>query len=173
MRYLKEFKIFENFEDIHAICKRYRIINYNINIDGSVDVEDNVDLSYLSITKLPLKFGRVKGDFYCNDNQLTSLEGAPRHVNGNFSCVENQLTSLEGCPEYVGGYFSCSGNPIFEIWKLFRDKSKIEVFNEYDIVREVDGKPAIVLDRLNAFLEEIGKPPKEKKYFVLDGWINI
>jgi hypothetical protein len=47
------------------------------------------------------------------------------------------------------------------------------VFNEYDIVREVDGKPAIVLDRLNAFLEEIGKPPKEKKYFVLDGWINI
>jgi hypothetical protein len=169
MKYLSGFKIFENLEDIHAICKKYGINNYTINDDLSIDVNGDVHLDFKDLGKLPLKFRNVTGNFYCHYNKLTSLEGAPLSVDGNFSCVENQLINLEDAPKSVGGYFSCSYNPIFAIWDLFKDKSKIEVFNEYDIVREVDGKPAIVLDRLNAFLEEIGKPTVKG----VGGWINI
>jgi hypothetical protein len=135
----------------------------------------------------------VGGNFYCSYNKLTSLEGAPKSVGGNFSCGNNQLASLEGSPQSVGGYlnyahnnlaslegypqhadgdFYCMDNPIYKIFDLFGDKSKIELFNEYDVVREVDGKPAIVLDRLNAFLEEIEKPNISKRTR-LTGWIII
>jgi hypothetical protein len=218
MKYLKGFKIFENnsswidrVNNIHAICKKYRITNYTINDDDwSIDVNNNVYFQGLGLTKIPLKFRNVIGYFSCSNNQLTTLEGSPKHVGGYFSCSNNQLTSLEGSPKHVGGYFSCSnnqltslegapryvgryldcisnkittlehfpedipdllcsGNPIYNIWDLFMDTSKIEIFNEYDIIREVDGKPAIVLDRLNAFLEEIEKPTVKG----VDGWINI
>jgi hypothetical protein len=169
MKYLSGFKIFENLEDIHAICKKYGIKNYTINDDLSIDVNDNVNLDFKDLGKLPLKFRNVTGNFYCHYNKLTSLEGAPLSVGGSFDCSHNKLMSLEGAPKHVGAYFYCTYNPIFTIWNLFMDTSKIEVFNEYDIVREVDGKPAIVLDRLNAFLEEIGKPTVKG----VGGWINI
>ena len=50
------------------------------------------------------------GDFYCSNNNLTSLEGAPSVVKGNFSCFNNNLTSLEGAPSAVKGDFYCSYN---------------------------------------------------------------
>jgi hypothetical protein len=211
MRYLKKFKIFENLKDIHDICKEYRIDNYTINDDLSIDVNGDVMLHSRRLTKLPLKFRNVDGSFYCYGNQLTSLEGAPQSVGGNFSCeynnltslegaptsiggdfdcvvnniaslegapqsvggdfycYNNQLTSLEGAPQTVGGDFICRDNPIYSIWRLFVDYTKVELFNDYDPVREIDGKPALVIDRLNMFLEEIGKDPVKK----VDGWINI
>jgi len=214
MKYLSVFKIFGNLDDIHSICKKYGIKNYTINDDGSIDVHGDVHLDYKNLGKLPLKFGRVTGGFYCTYNRLTSLEGAPKSVGGNFYCGYNKLTSLEGAPKSVGGNFSCGNNqlaslegspqsvggylnyahnnlaslegypqhadgdfycmdnPIYKIFDLFGDKSKIELFNEYDVVREVDGKPAIVLDRLNAFLEEIEKPNISKRTR-LTGWIII
>jgi hypothetical protein len=76
--------------------------------DGSYDVKWNVDLSDQHLKKLPYKFNKVLGGFYCSNNQLTSLEGAPRKVGGNFWCSNNQLTSLEGAPKEVGGDFYCS-----------------------------------------------------------------
>ena len=63
-------------------------------------------------SKLPGKGSHWGGDFYCHDNQLTSLEGAPESVGGNFSCSINQLTSLEGGPESVGGDFYCPNNQL-------------------------------------------------------------
>ena len=50
MRYLK---LFESFEDIDEICRKYRIENYTINSDGSIDVDYIV---YLGILKETLKF---------------------------------------------------------------------------------------------------------------------
>ena len=233
MRYLKSYnKLFENHQSIHDLCKQYVITNYTINDDLSIDVDDNVDLYNKSLTKLPLKFRNVGGDFYCQGNQLTTLEGAPQSVGGdfyyngnklttlegapqsvggnfncannqlvslegapqsvgsNFYCNNNQLTSLEGAPQSVGNHFYCQSNklislegapksvggdfychynPIFEIWILFGDYSKIELLNDYDVLREIDGKPHVVLDRLNQFLQDIGKDPVEK----VNGWINI
>ena len=72
----------------------------------------DLDLSDLNLTKLPeiLKNISVGGNFYCNGNNLTSLENCPKTVGGSFSCGFNKLTSLEGAPETVGGGFYCSFN---------------------------------------------------------------
>jgi len=72
----------------------------------------DLDLSRLNLTVLPdiLKDISVDGDFFCNGNNLTSLEGAPKTVNGDFGCGHNKLTSLEGSPKSVGGSFYCYNN---------------------------------------------------------------
>ena len=101
-----------NYSNIEQICKEYRIENYTINQDGTVDVDRNVNLSNKKLTRLPLKFGKVSGDFYCNDNQLTTLEGCPTEVGGDFYCSYNKLTTLEGCPKTVGGDFYCNDNQL-------------------------------------------------------------
>jgi len=115
------------FEDI----EKYKIRNYTFNDDGSMDVDDDVNLSFKHLSKLPVKFRNVSGNFECSSNNLTSLEGCPKTVGGsfyfdnnnltsllgspetigvNFNCSNNNLTSLEGCPETVGGNFTCSYN---------------------------------------------------------------
>jgi hypothetical protein len=54
----------------------------------------------------------IANDFNCDNNQLTSLEGAPQNVVKDFNCDNNQLTSLEGAPRSVGGDFYCSNNQL-------------------------------------------------------------
>jgi len=53
---------------------------------------------------------KVKGDFDCRENNLTTLEGSPTNVGRHFDCRENNLTSLEGSPTTVGGDFVCYDN---------------------------------------------------------------
>jgi hypothetical protein len=89
----------ESKTDIDSIPKAYGIMNYTINPDGSIDVDGDVGLNNERLTKLPLKFRNVGGDFYCSYNNLPSLEGCPQTVGGDFYCRNNQLTSLEGLPE--------------------------------------------------------------------------
>jgi len=120
-------------DNIHKICKEYGIKNYTVNTDGSIDVDGDVSLFGIGLTKLPLKFNHVSGyfncyvnkltslegcpqsvsgDFYCNTNKLTTLEGGPKSVGGAFSCSDNNLTTLEGSPQSVGGYFNCGYNKL-------------------------------------------------------------
>jgi hypothetical protein len=108
---------YENFikeskEDIDSICKKFDIRNYTINEDSTIDVDGDVDLYNKRLTKLPLKFRKVSGGFYCFNNQLKSLEGSPLSVGRYFSCFNNQLKSLEGAPLSVGGYFNCISNQL-------------------------------------------------------------
>jgi hypothetical protein len=109
MIYLKEYNNYDN--DVEKICKEFGIENWSIR-DGLVDVDGHVNLSHRRLTKLPLKFGRVSGYFYCGVNNLTTLEGAPKEVSGDFSCNNNKLTTLEGAPKEVGGDFWCSNNKL-------------------------------------------------------------
>jgi len=121
---MKHLKLFEAFEEIDSICKKYNIVNYTINDDGTVDVDGDVNLRnvtvnvkgeygfYKGLTKLPLKFGSVTGYFDCSYNQLNTLEGGPKEIGGNFICSYNQLTTLEGGPIHVGGNFDCSDNKL-------------------------------------------------------------
>ena len=83
-------------QEIHNICNEYDIDNYTINPDGSIDVDDNVNLNYRDLTKIPIKFNKVSGNFDCFRNQLTSLEGCPKEVGGYFSCSNNKLSTLDG-----------------------------------------------------------------------------
>jgi len=185
MKYLKLFESFDESE-IHKICKKYHIKKYTINKDGSIDVDRTVELQSENLTKLPLKFNKINGDFYCDDNRLTSLEGCPKEVSSNFFCYSNKLTSFEYAPKIIKGgfdcrinniksfeyfpsfvksYFMCVGNPIFQVWDLFQDTTKIELLNDFDIFRDEDtDEPAIVMDRLNDFLLTIGRDPVERVY---------
>jgi len=95
------------------------------NEDGSYDVEGNVDLSGLGLTKLPIKFRYVSEGFYCCTNKLTSLEGAPQIVDGDFLCHNNNLTSLEGAPKEVSGNFLCSSNNLTSLKGIGEVKGKI------------------------------------------------
>ena len=108
---MKHIKEYNEYKDIDAICQRYGITNYTIN-NGLVDVDASVDLASRKLTKLPLQFGKVTGNFFCDSNQLTSLEGAPKTVEGNFYCHNNQLTSLEYAPKTVEGNFYCHNNKL-------------------------------------------------------------
>jgi len=108
---MKYLKLFENFQHIDLLCDIYKIENYTIGSYGFIDVDGDVELSsYKRLDNLPIKFGKVSGNFKCNKNILSSLEGCPKVVGGGFWCSNNKLTSLEGCPKEVGGDFICFGN---------------------------------------------------------------
>ncbi len=136
----------ESKEDIDSICKKYDIENYTINGDGSIDVDSSVSISGRSLYKLPLNFRKVKDNFSCTNNQLTSLEGCPIEIGGSFACGGNRITSFKRCPKSINGsFFDCTGNnirdfygfpdfwegalfifnnPIFEIYELFRKNNR-------------------------------------------------
>jgi hypothetical protein len=189
---MKHLKLYEQFEDIHAICRKYEIENYTINSDLSISVEGSVDLDDKGLTKLPVKFKEVSGSFWCGGNRLVSLEGCPERVGGSFGCSNNNLTSLEWCPKYVNRDFYCQnniiytfegipdythidrsfvcyGNLVYNIWRLFKDHTKFEFFNDCSPIRWMDEKPTVILDRLNFFLEETG----HKTVKNVEGYINI
>jgi hypothetical protein len=129
------------------------------SVGGDFDCRNN------QLTTLEGAPKSVGGNFNCRNNQLATLEGAPGSVGGNFLCHSNQLATLEGAPGAVGGSFDCYYNLIYNVWKLFRDYSKVELLNDYDVFRD----DKIVIDRFNDFLLDIGKDSVEK----VDGYINI
>jgi len=139
MKYIKDFKK-------HFQMYEYDIKKYSLNKDGSIDVNEDVQLQNLDMEKIPLIFNRVNGFFNCSHNSLTSLKNAPKYVDGifdcnynklislqyspkeinvSFNCYRNKLTSLEYSPESVNGNFICSENFIFSLEhapKLINDK---------------------------------------------------
>ena len=80
-------------KSIEEICNEYNITNYTIN-NGLVDVNGDVDLYNKGLTKLPLNFGSVSGDFNCSYNNLTNLEGSPENIGGSFYCLDNPIGSI-------------------------------------------------------------------------------
>ena len=80
---------------------------------GLVDVAGRFDCSGQELDSFKgVRFGHVSGNFWCDNNKLTSLEGAPQSVDGYFDCSANKLTSLEGAPQSVGGSFYCYNNKL-------------------------------------------------------------
>jgi hypothetical protein len=102
----------DDIKRINRICSEYKIENYKINSDGSIDVNGHVDIKSKNLITIPLKFNKVYGNFNCHGNKLTSLEGCPNEVGGNFFIHSNQLKTLEHCPTIVGGHFDCSKNKL-------------------------------------------------------------
>ena len=182
MKHIKPYKIFEsnspNFpttrEEVIEVCENYKIIDYTINDDLSIDVDGGVYLGEKDLKHLPLKFNYVSGIFVCRINKLKSLEGCPKTVNGSFFCSDNNLKSLEGCPKTVGDGFYCSNNelrdleyfpevdgiismrenPVYLLVYTFiqnADSFLIEDFNDYEIVRNRD---TVMLDRLQTFIRD-------------------
>ena len=69
-------------------------------------------MSFMGLERIPVKFSRVERSFFCNNNNLTTLENSPKIVYDNFGCYNNNLKTLEGCPSKIGGYLICYNNPI-------------------------------------------------------------
>jgi len=66
---------------------------------GKTLVLGDVYLAGRGLKQLPdFKALEVRGNFYCNGNNLTSLDGAPHTVKGAFECHDNELPHLEGAP---------------------------------------------------------------------------
>ena len=168
MNYIKKFESFQTHDEIHEICRKYNITNYTINEDGSIDVNDDVYLSFKGIKKIPLRFNKVSGNFDCAYNRLTTLEGAPQSV-GSFDCSNNKkLKSLDYLSKYIHNeevYFD--NTPVYEIFELLDNESLGMIRNVNDLDVIVDDK--INLEMLNALLYDEGKPPVEK----VKGYINI
>jgi hypothetical protein len=131
--------------------------NYLTSLEGCPEsVGSDFICYYNNLTSLKGCPKSVGGDFECQSNNLTSFEGCPKFIGGDFKCRNNRIATFEHLPYSIGGNFYCVDNPIWEIWNLFYDYSKIEFLNDCDAIREPN---IIVLDRLNFFLEEIGKKP--------------
>jgi hypothetical protein len=82
------------------------IEKYTIHDDKSITVHQNVDISDSWLTKIPIKFRKIEGNFNCSHNKLISLEGVPQIIKGNFHCSYNKLINLNGLP-LIGMYFTC------------------------------------------------------------------
>jgi len=130
---------------------KYHIKNYTINDDMSISVNGNVDLSDKNLKSIPIKFKEVTGYFYCSYNQLTSLKYCPETVGGDFWCSYNQITNFDGLPEFFEQPIYLLGNPVYEIYKLFKgDPRCIYWIREFDAIRwmkwlETDSKKSSIL----------------------------
>ena len=82
-------------------------VTMSYDCKGDIQVSEDIVIN----GKLKIRFGKVDGHFKCNDNELISLEGAPKKISGYFDCRYNNLTSLEGAPQKVGEDFDCGDNP--------------------------------------------------------------
>ncbi len=137
--------------EIIQICARFGIYQSSMSIreDGTVDVNGHVTLSYKKLSKLPLRFGTVTGDFYCQSNFLKTLEGCPSTVGGTFRCDGNDLTTLEGCPSEIGKSFYTSVNDL-TTFKGGPSKVGGDVVSNHNYLKSFEGFPESVGGNIHA-----------------------
>jgi hypothetical protein len=103
-------------EKILNDLNEYFDYNGKVTVDdqtGKVSVTGCVELKTdIKHTRLPVQFAVVGGHFFCYNNSLKTLAGAPKSVGGNFSCHKNSLKTLAGAPQRVAGYFYCGDNSL-------------------------------------------------------------
>ena len=146
---------------IEELCDKYKIRNYIINDDGSIDVNESVFLNGQSdsdnpdgLTHIPLKFNKVDGHFDCSHNKINTLEGSPKHVTGNFYCESNSLISLEGSPERIDGAFDCSNNGLKSL-KGSPEKVGGYFHCGYNYLTTLEGCPKIIKEHFDASGNEL------------------
>lgn len=158
MKYLKEFRLFENFpisggdnltgrqlQSIMYWTRVFGIKEYSINDDGLIDVNETVFIEDTDYVYLPLKFNKIYGDFYCSGNKLVSLKGSPKWISGCFECSDNQLKTLEGGPTYVGDDYYCNHNDLTDLKGCPRNISG-SLLCSYNELETLDGAPNSVGD---------------------------
>ena len=113
MKYLKPYN--ESKVEIHQWMYEFSILDYTINKDGSVDIENTLGLHDIWVDEIPFKINYAPSVIATNCH-LTSLKNFPTKVYEEYSGAlgtsagdnrgyywvgDNQLTSLEGCPKKV------------------------------------------------------------------------
>ena len=102
---LKE-KIIENFMSEYLMWDG----TWEINTEGSVDVKGRIQIENYPYSKLPFKFRKIEGTFYCSGGYIETFENFPNIIEGDFCCSYNLLTSLKNFPKEIGGWVICQGN---------------------------------------------------------------
>jgi hypothetical protein len=120
MRYLRDYRLFENVDSPTDEQRKFLdeciFGTWSVNSEGLVDVEGSYWCHEQGLEDFSgIRFGKVSEDFYCDDNQLRTLDGAPSEVGSDFDCSNNQLRTLEGSPRKVDGNFWCYGNPLISL----------------------------------------------------------
>ena len=108
-----------NLGEIHLSYKIWRNLRLSEaneilkELPSGYKIDGDVDLQCMGLYELP-DFSKVNvsGNFYCNKNNLNSLEGAPYFVGLDFFCNENKLIDLKGAPHHVSGNFYCRDNEL-------------------------------------------------------------
>jgi hypothetical protein len=136
---------------------------YHIMPDGTVDVDvpvGNREIKFPS-GELPIRFGRIDGDFDIHNLLLTTLEGSAHTVIGNFDCSHNRISSLDGAPSYISESFSCNNNRLTSLANCPLVKEDINV--EFNQLTTLDGLAATGCRRLdvthNPLIHLRGLPP--------------
>ncbi len=117
MKFIKSYKIFEsNNLSLHKELVKFKITNYIINEDGSIDCNQDVSFFRKNLNEIPFKFNKVNtGYFNISRNNIKSLKNCPKYIDNLFSCCRNKLTSLEYGPEYVGTDYLCHNNKLITL----------------------------------------------------------
>lgn len=120
---------FKTYDDTKMWLDKMFIKNYKINDNLIVDTYDcDVFLFNKQLEFIPVQFGIVSGNFLCDSNRLTILEGSPKEVKKSFSCRHNKLTSFKGLPELIGE----------DIFILGNNLTSMEGLSIYNLKKNVD-----------------------------------
>ena len=117
--------LFKPYSMDEFIANKLKAAKCVLNSEGKWDCPGDINLSDFGLRKIPVQFGEVGGGFFCYNNKLTSLQGAPSKVSGDFRCTNNKLTSLQGAPSEVSGNFYCSNNNLTSLKGIGKVKGKI------------------------------------------------
>ncbi len=114
---IKLFEQFNNEQEIHDICRKYDIKRYNINQDGTIDIEGGLVISDNYITEIPIKINKVDGFIYLSYcENLTTLKNIPEYVGGRLELRDNlNLKRIDYFPTEIKGHINISSNNLTEL----------------------------------------------------------
>lgn len=135
-------------EYLELYLENIGVKDYRINEDMSVDVFGNVWLASLKLKRIPIKFGTVFGNFICKNNELVTLNNAPKKVTGYFDCSGNSLNSLKGGPVEVEESYYCNSNGIKTLQGGPKKIGNHFIFSE-NFLTSLEGFPAEVGGSIN------------------------
>ncbi len=125
-------QFFKTFDETKDWLDKMGIEDYAIMDDLTVDVDRRVDIVGRKLTHIPVRFGIVGDMFYCENNKLTSLLGAPKKCE-RLDCSNNKLTDLIGAPVECD-VFTCNGNRLTSLAGAPKQCDIFECYANPDLV---------------------------------------
>lgn len=141
-KYFQSYEMEPSLDNLKTILlKIYKFLNlwdmldYTITPEGKININGSIDLSYSNLSSFPVRFGIIQGSFDISHNKFTSLIGGPDEVSEGYYCNSNQLTTIDECPKTT--LFSCSYNQLTslkgissEVTMVFCNNNKIDTLED-------------------------------------------
>lgn len=133
---------FDKKQRIKNFLSEIGVRNYNINEKLKVDTWQSVKIRK-KMSKLPIEFDCIIGDFDISDCGLESLYGCPDYIEGNFICVDNNLLDLKNGPTTVSGNYDVKKSGLYSLVGA-PDYIKRDFDCSYNYINDLRGAPRIV-----------------------------